>query len=102
MPCRRSMARMSARASLEKITRLAIPKPGLTAWRPGHFPEVVHRQTEIGQDLFDRRPASSFERGDTRLNRGPVFRRDRFIVNGSQRQLAVERREHGFKEAIQR
>src|ERR1700677_2726348 len=76
--------------------------PGLVfpAGSTGHLPEVVHGEAEIGQDVFHGNAAPRFERGDSRVNGGNVFRRDRLIVEGRQRQFPVERREHGLKQAI--
>src|ERR1700733_3212300 len=95
----RSIVRISARASSEKMTRSAIPRSDLRSRRFGHFAEVVHRETKIGQNLFHRHAAALLQRGYARLNSGEVFRRDRLIVDRRHRQSAVEWREHGFEQA---
>ncbi|SPF56886.1 hypothetical protein SBA4_960026 [Candidatus Sulfopaludibacter sp. SbA4] len=64
-----------------------------------NFVEVVHRKTEVGQDVFHGHATILLERCDGGADGCGIFRCERLIVDMSQRQFAIERREHALQQA---
>ncbi len=59
--------------------------------------EIVHGDVEVGEDLFHGYAAVLFQLGDAGLDAGGFARRERLVVDGRQRQFAVEGRQHGLE-----